>query len=174
MGHQRSYASNRLGRAGSASLVPRLLFWPRSARPDISFGLSAKLDSFGSTLAFGMSRYRRCMMCPDRHCHSCWKYTDPGTIGNIGLGPSWLKAVLSPSAASPVHDSADGPICGRLWPHRREYEREITVGEQERRAAPTRVLAGRDGARLTVCCPADGEQLCRSNPSGAVARSTRN
>jgi hypothetical protein len=30
-----------------------LLFWPRSARPDISFGLSRKLASFVTTLASG-------------------------------------------------------------------------------------------------------------------------
>ena len=47
-----------------------------------------------------------------------------------------------PLVSTSPHDSADkAPVCDRF---RWEYQREMTVWEEERRDAPTPLLAGRD------------------------------
>ena len=62
-------------------------------------------------------------------------------MGNVG----GRRVSCGGNPKATPHDSADkAAVCGRLSPSRREYQREITVGEQERRAAPTPLLAGRD------------------------------
>ena len=56
----------------------------------------------------------------------------------------WSSDSLFRGSPSP-HDSTDkAPVSGRLSLNRRDCEWEMTVGEQDRRAAPTPLLAGRD------------------------------
>ena len=60
----------------------------------------------------------------------------PQTIATLGPSRVSITSVLSPS---PFTTAPITPlICGRLSPHRREYQGKIIVGKQERRAARRR------------------------------------